>query len=553
MQRLPERPDLGHLKKQAKDLLAAYRIGDAGAISRFREFLPAAARDGQVSDGHGWRLHDAQSCVARQYGFPSWRELTRFVIARRARSAERSRRILDWLHLVYPGETSGGMNRASPAAAARMLEEEPDLPGGDPYLACAVGNAAALRDMTQRDAGWVDRPGGPLGLPPLVAVTHSGLNRLPGFRDRLHACARLLLDAGADPDQAIGSRWPPASVEHPSEKDRLSSLYGAAGQHRDPVLTKLLLDAGANPNDGESLYHSLENPACTKLLLEAGARVAGSNALYRALDLDSVEILRLLLASGADANEPAGSEPTAEYSRALLWAIRRGRSAAHIEALLSAGADPAARTRDGTSAHALALRFGLPEVARLLGGTDLDTLSAQECFVAACAAGDEAAARSLASRHPGLPQALSPAELCLLPELAALGRREAVELMVRLGWPIATRGGDWDASALNHAVFRGDADLARFLLEQGASWEERHGFGDNACGTLSWASLNEPEGEGDWLGCAAALVAHGMPAAQPDPEGSDSVIVDGGKRVFSDEVADFLLAAGLARPAGRDP
>lgn len=551
MQRLPERPDLGHLKKQAKDLLAAYGNRDAAAIARFREFLPAAAREGRAAGG--WRLHDAQSCVAREYGFPSWRELSSFVTARRARSADRGRRILDWLQLVYPGDTGGGMNRASPAAAARMLEEEPDLPGDDPYLACAVGNAAALRDMTEQDPGWIDRPGGPLDLPPLVAVTHSGLVRLPAFRDGLHACARLLLDAGADPDQAIGSRWPPASVERPSIKDRLSALYGAAGQHRDPVLTELLLDAGANPNDGESLYHSLENPACTRLLLEAGARVSGSNALYRALDLDSIEVLRLLLARGADADEPAGSEPTAEYGRALLWAIRRGRSPAHIEALLAAGADPAARTRDGIDAHALALRFGLTDLLPLLRATGENPPSGHERFVAACAAGDEAAARAIRAGHPDLPQALPPAELRLLPELAALGRRDAVKLMVRLGWPIATRGGDWDASALNHAVFRGDADLVRFLLGQGAGWEERHGFGDNVCGTLSWASLNEPDGPGDWLGCAAALVAHGMPAARPDPEGSDSIVVDGRKRAFSDEVGDFLLAAGLARPTGRRP
>ena len=41
----------------------------------------------------------------------------------------------------------------------------------------------------------------------------------------------------------------------------LSTLYGAAGANHDPALTNLLLDAGADPNDGELLYHSLENPA----------------------------------------------------------------------------------------------------------------------------------------------------------------------------------------------------------------------------------------------------------------------------------------------------
>lgn len=547
MKRLPDRPHLDQLKKQAKDLLAAYKSGEPAALARLREFLPAAVAKNDDAIGNlALRLHDAQSCVAREYGFASWRDLSSFVVARRAYSADRATSILNWMRLIYPGDISGGMDRASPAAAARMIEEFPDLSSRDPYLACAIGDEAVLRDMTQRDREWVNRPGGLLNLSPLVAVTHSSLIRLPDFRDRLLAAAKLLLEAGADPNQAVGSRWPPASVEAPSDTYRLSALYGAAGQNRDPELTALLLDAGADPNDGESLYHALESPACTRLLLEAGAKVVGSNAFYRVMDLDSVEVLQLLLASGADPNEPARGGQPAKFGTPLLWAIRRGRSAAHIEALLNAGADPAARTPDGTSAYRLALQFGLTDVVELLKEAgNSEQLSDEERFIAASAAGDEATARQIQARRPDLPTALPDAQLRLLPELAALGRSKAVMLMVRLGWPVAARGGDWDASALNHAVFRGDAALASFLLEHGASWKEQHGFGDNACGTLSWASVNEPEGGGDWLGCAEALVAHGMPTAHPDPQGPHSVIVNGKRKNFSDEVTEFLLAASV--------
>lgn len=549
MKRLPDRPNLGHLKKQAKDLLALYRSGDPAAIARFRNALPAAAaKDDHAIAVLGLRLHDAQSCVAREYGFASWADLAGFVAARNAHAADPATAIQNLLRFIYAGDIAGGTNRAQPSVATRILEERPDLSVDDPYLACAVGDEAVLRRESGRDPAWVDRPGGPLSLPPLVAVTQSSLVRLPAYRDRLHACARLLIEAGADPNQSVQSRWA-ASPSAPPEEFRLSALYGAAGQNHDPGLTKLLLEAGADPNDGESLYHALENPTCTRLLLEAGARVTGTNALYRSLDLADAEPLRLLLAHGGDPNERAGSAPTNDYGTPLLWAIRRRRSPAHVEALLAAGANPSASTPKGVSAYGLALQYGLPEVADLLrkaGGAGT-ALSREEQFIAACATGDEPAARQMLADRPDLMNGLSEFQLGLLPELAAEGCGEAVRLMVKLGWPIATRGGDWLASALNHAVFRGDAGLTRFLLEQGASWKETHGFGDNVCGSLSWASCNTPVEGGDWPGCAEALVAHGLPPARPDPEGSDAVMVDGVRRRFSDDVADVLLAA--ARPA----
>lgn len=539
---LPERPDLDQLKRQAKELLRLCRAGDGGALDRLRRGLPAARGrgDAQVA-ASGCRLHDAQSCIAREHGFASWAALKAFVEAARPRGLQPGALAEAFARFAYAGDIAGGTGNARPELAVRLLQDQPRLPLDFPIIACAAGDVAAVRRAILADAGWVHRPAGPLSLPPLVAATHSGLLQLPAFRPRIHAVVGLLLSAGADPDQQVGSRWPPASVREPDAGMPLSALYGAVGRNHDADLARLLLEAGADPNDGESLYHSLEGPGCTDLLLAAGAVVTGTNALFRCLDFDDIARLRLLL-------DHAGAAPELRGGTLLFHAIRRRRSPAHVRALLAAGVDPGARTGDGTDAAALALRYGLPEVASLLGRPD--ALSPEERFIAACTSADAAKARRMLSQDPGLVARLDPARLRLLPDLAAEGAGDAVRLMVELGWPIEARGGDWGASALNHAVFRGDSALAEFLLQHGASWRAGQGFGDDVSGTLGWASLNRPVPEGDWIGCARVLARHGMAPFGRDPATPDALLLEGRRRYFSPEVADCLLneAAGDQGP-----
>ncbi|MBR0694694.1 hypothetical protein [Bradyrhizobium lablabi] len=543
MARSLARLNLEHLKKQAKELIRLYRRQVPEALARFRHSLPAAAglSDSEIA-ALDLRLHDAQSCVARDIGFASWQELRRHVEAQSSAGKSKPDRVLRWLELAYAGDVDGTANRANPRVAARMLAEDSDLAAGDPYLACTIGDEDTLRSATASDPAWVNRPGGPLRLPPLVAVTHSSLLQITEFRPRLHRCARFLLQAGADPNQRIGSRWPPASLSEPDDRYPLSALYGAAGRNHDLELTKLLLAAGADPNDNESLYHSLEAFVTTSLLLDHGARIASTNAMYKVLDSENVAALELLLRHGGDPNEPAPNPPLTDFGSPLMWAIRRRRSRRCIAALLDAGANPQVTTPGGVSPYRLALQYGLTDVADLLRErTGPELLADEERFIAACASGDESEARRIQAKRPDLPGLLSARQLRLLPEMAAAGDDAGVRLMVRLGWPITVRGGDWDASALNHAVFRGNARLRRFLLEHGAAWTEQHGFGDNACGTLSWASRNEPIESGDWTGCARALLDHGMPHAIPDPDDPEWVLIGGRRKMFSNEVSDVLL------------
>jgi hypothetical protein len=515
MRQLPARPNIAHLKDQAKDLLRDYRARDRAAFERLRESLPVArGLDDAALVDLALRLHDAQSCIAREYGFPSWSELRTFVEWRGVRDEDSAVELRRWFRLVY-GE---GYDPPRPAAAERALDELGSSWRGDPYVACAVGDEAVLRRTLARDADWANRAGGPLAMPPLLAVTFSGLVQLPRFADALRRCARILLDAGAERD----ATWTPA--EFPD--GRFGALYGAAGHTHDPVLTRMLLEVGADPNDGESLYHSTDGSdlACTRLLLEAGATVSGTNALFHVLDRDNLAGLELFLAHGADPNEIS-----AGLDRPLHHAIRRGRSLAHIDALLAAGADAAARTSSGVSAALLAFRHGRTDVVERFG---LDEpLSERERFIGACARADRAEAAALLAAHPTLLAELSEEQLRQLPVLAEAGRREAVETMVAMGWPIDVRGGDWSASALNFAVFRGDAQLTEFLLDRGALWTSEHDYNDNVMGTLSFASGAQLIPNGDWLGCARALVAHGMP--RPPAQ-----------YAFADDVESYFAADG---------
>ena len=69
---LPSRPDLNQLKRQAKELLAAFRVGSPDAITEVASHYRGA-------DAATFALHEAQLVLARAYGFESWPKLKAFV------------------------------------------------------------------------------------------------------------------------------------------------------------------------------------------------------------------------------------------------------------------------------------------------------------------------------------------------------------------------------------------------------------------------------------------------------------------------------------------
>ena len=72
IRRMRQHPDLEQLKRQSKELLAAFRAADAAAVQE----ITALYEDPQHAT---FALHDAQLVIARSYGFDSWPKLKAYV------------------------------------------------------------------------------------------------------------------------------------------------------------------------------------------------------------------------------------------------------------------------------------------------------------------------------------------------------------------------------------------------------------------------------------------------------------------------------------------
>lgn len=126
---LPARANLEHLKSQAKDLLEAFRRGDAVARQRFREALPAAhgCNEAQLS-ALELALHDAQSVIAREYGFKSFSELKAAVEKPTPSSASLQELLQRQLSTPLPAELLEAIRGVSALPRADLATLPAELP-----------------------------------------------------------------------------------------------------------------------------------------------------------------------------------------------------------------------------------------------------------------------------------------------------------------------------------------------------------------------------------------------------------------------------------------
>jgi hypothetical protein len=301
---LPTRPDIGQLRHQAKDLLAAAKSGDSNASARIKA----------VSDR--LTLSSAQLAVAREYGFASWAKLKLEV--------ER-RRVLD---------------RGDIESLSALLAEDKTL-------------ATATMEH------WCDHP---LGAAPLsyVAMLRYDTSRMV-WRDVTGTAevAQALLDSGAPVNGQPGDPETPLMTAASYGDAEVARVLIDAGADLEAVAAS---DAGGVPG-GTALVHAavFGMTEVVDVLVAAGAQVtsieeaaaAGDitgwltpetpievriRSLVMAADHQRLQVIDQLIAAGT----PVDATDATFGRQALRTAAGNGRPKS-VRRLLVHGANPILR------------------------------------------------------------------------------------------------------------------------------------------------------------------------------------------------------------------
>ena len=349
--------------------------------------------------------------------------------------------------------------------ARDILTEHPDLPEQSIYAAATLADPELITRHLSADREAADRPGGPMAWTPLMYLAY-GRARSDLSAGDAERSMMILLQHGADPN--AGYLWqglvPPFTV--------LTGLFGDGEQGgvNDPPhpqairLATLLLDAGADPNDGQTLYNRMFSPADDhlELLLHYGLGTGDGGPWRRKF--------------------PARLDSPAVLLRAqLIWAITHDMRS-RIRLLAEHGVDlgsPLEKMRwpgaTPLTPVQLALQSGQAEAARLLielgAPPATDTISELH---AALLDADADRVTEIEAREPGSLAQVRAAHPSLVLRAAVLDRVEAVRLLVRLGFDVNARGRQdlpieqgWE-TPLHHAAGEGRLELAQALLDLGA-------------------------------------------------------------------------------------
>ncbi len=292
VRRLPSNPNLDHLKYQAKDLLQEHSAHTPGVAQRIREFHPRFSRatDAEIFAAQ-FKLSDAQLAIARESGFPSWARLKAHI---------EKPTLSDQLDLPH-------QERIEDANFRRAVEL---LDAGD-----VAGLRAHLKQHPNLSRQHVTFEGGNyFRHPTLLEFVAENPVRHGTLPKNIVPIAKVILDGGAEQSSLNETLMLVATGSVPRECCQQLPLID------------LLCDYGADPNSAlhaTALHGEME---ALNALIRRGARIdlpvaaalgriddvrrllplsngeARHLALALAAQFGHVEIVRLLLDSGEDAN-----------------------------------------------------------------------------------------------------------------------------------------------------------------------------------------------------------------------------------------------------------
>lgn len=363
--------------------------------------------------------------------------------------------------------STGGIDRAR-----GILAKNPEVATADIYSAAVLGNDSSVRQFLQSDISQATAKGGPYGWDALTYLCFSKYLRLDKDRsDGFVRAATALLQSGADANTGF------YSDEHLPEPTFESVLYGAAGVAHHDEMTKLLLDHGADPNDGETEYHAPEwfNNRPMELVVESGRLkpMGLTTMLHRKLDWTNLSGVIWLLDHGADPNQVS-----LWGARALDHSLNRDNPLVFIESLLDYGADPRLSTSDGINGFMRAAATGRSDALDLFRKRGFAfQLEDDFAFLEACASGQDLLAAKMVAEDPEIVTRLSSVDKPILAGFAGAGNTKGVRILLDLGFDIeskATHPGSRGSTALHLAVWRERLATVKLLISRGASLTARN-------------------------------------------------------------------------------
>jgi ankyrin repeat protein len=492
---LPARPNLEHLKRQARDLLKERLASDAAASARFSAFGIASAKP---------KLADALHVIAREYGFDTWPALK--------------------LHV------EAGSEDAAEALAAAVKANSAAL------VRVALARHPSLRSRIDEPLPKVD-----FDMPALVTAAYRQNREM----------AEALLDAGADINAR--TRWWAGGFgvldfAGPELAPYLISRGAAVDVHaaaRLGMMTRVREFLAGDPQlvharggDGQFPLHFAATVEIAALLLDSGADIERRDIDHESTALQYMvsikphrhEVAKFLISRGAKAD--------------ILAAAAVG-DVALVERILNDDPDTVRTTvneryfpkRDpragGTiymfgfgmtkSPHMIAHQFGHAAVFDLLMQRSAPWLR----LVQAAEVGDEALTQRIMHQHPAILVKLSGNAARRIVGVAVRNNTRAIELLLSYGWP-SNAVLENNQTALHFAAWHGNLAAVRALLKGGAPvnvFENQHGGSP-----LAWAlhgSLNSWEREkGDYPGVTEALLEAGATFIKPEyrVEASEEVL-----------------------------